>query len=142
MAASSFDNGFFVGVGEVGGGLGLYIFTILDTIGLRCISSFSSSTYRMAGSFSAIPVSNFFSLWRKSAKPLLGPRSLWKRSPVITILDCSPILVVNMTIWLGELFCISSAIMKARLKVRPRIYASGDISIVPPCNMESISFWL
>ena len=49
---------------------------------------------------------------------------------MIAILVFSPTRVMSMSIWLGELFCISSATMYASLNVRPRIYASGEISMI------------
>uniref|UniRef100_A0A6C0B8T0 Uncharacterized protein n=1 Tax=viral metagenome TaxID=1070528 RepID=A0A6C0B8T0_9ZZZZ len=40
---------------------------------------------------------------------------------------------------MGELFCISSAMIKQRLKVRPRINARGEISIIPVSTICFIS---
>ena len=57
----------------------------------------------------------------------------------MTIREPSPKRVANIIIWLGELFCISSAIINARLNVRPLIKARGAISNAPDCNMASIS---
>jgi len=49
---------------------------------------------------------------------------------VITSLLLVPRRVVNINIWFGELFCISSAMMKLFLNVLPRINAKGEISMM------------
>ena len=66
------------------------------------------------------------------------PRSLWLRSPVMIILLSIPMRVRNIFICSGVLFCISSAMMKALSKVRPRMNPSGDISIFPLEIMASM----
>ncbi len=51
-------------------------------------------------------------------------------SPVTTILEPNPSRVRNIFICSGLVFCASSRMMKASLSVRPRMNASGAISIV------------
>ena len=60
----------------------------------------------------------------------------WLRSPVITIRDPSPKRVRNIFICIDVAFCASSKTTKAFASVRPRIKASGAISMV----FSSISF--
>ena len=49
------------------------------------------------------------------------------KSPVMTNFVFLPSLVNNIFIWLGVLFCISSAIMYALSKVLPRINPNGSM---------------
>src|SRR5450759_5540392 len=58
-------------------------------------------------------------------------RSTWVTSPVTTTLEPKPNRVRNIFICSAEVFCASSRMMKASLSVRPRMYASGAISMVP-----------
>ena len=65
-----------------------------------------------------------------SIRPLswfLG-RSIWLTSPVTTALAPKPMRVRNIFICSGVVFCASSRITKALLRVRPRMKASGAIS--------------
>jgi hypothetical protein len=48
-------------------------------------------------------------------------RSTWVTSPVTTILEPKPSRVRNIFICSGEVFCASSRMMKASLRVRPRM---------------------
>jgi hypothetical protein len=52
-------------------------------------------------------------------------------SPVTTILELKPSRVRNIFICSGVVFCASSRMMNASLRVRPRMYARGATSIVP-----------
>ena len=52
-------------------------------------------------------------------------------SPVTTILDPNPSRVRNIFICSGVVFCASSRMMNESLSERPRMKASGAISIVP-----------
>ena len=56
-------------------------------------------------------------------------RSIWLMSPVMTALLPKPIRVRNIFICSGVVFCASSRITKAWFSVRPRMKASGAISI-------------
>ena len=64
--------------------------------------------------------------------PLFCPRarSICVTSPVITALVPKPMRVRNIFICSGVVFCASSRMMNEWLSVRPRMYASGAISIV------------
>ena len=66
-------------------------------------------------------------------KPLAVPegKSTCVVSPVTTIVEPKPNRVRNIFICSGEVFCASSRMMNASLRVRQRIYASGATSIVP-----------
>ena len=66
-----------------------------------------------------------------SISPLVAPlgRSIWLTSPVTTHLLPKPMRVKNIFICSGVVFCASSRMMKALLSVRPRMKASGAISI-------------
>ena len=70
---------------------------------------------------------------RTTRSPLRCPagRSTCVTSPVTTILEPNPSRVRNIFICSGVVFCASSRMMNASLSVRPRMYASGAISIVP-----------
>ena len=52
-------------------------------------------------------------------------------SPVTTIFELNPSRVRNIFICSGLVFWASSRMMKESLSVRPRMNASGAISIVP-----------
>ena len=58
-------------------------------------------------------------------------RSFWEVSPVIMTFDPKPILVRNIFICAGVVFCASSRMIKALSRVRPLIYARGATSISP-----------
>ena len=60
-----------------------------------------------------------------------GGRSTWVGSPVITMRVPSPMRVRNIFICAGVVFCASSRMAKACARVRPRMKASGAISISP-----------
>ena len=74
-----------------------------------------------------------------SARPerVLG-RSRCVRSPVTTIFELKPSLVRNIFICSGVLFCASSRMMKLSFSVRPRMKASGAISMTP-LSMRSLA---
>src|SRR5664280_1064450 len=57
----------------------------------------------------------------KVVQDILDGRSIWVTSPVTTILEPNPNRVRNIFICSGEVFCASSRMMKASLRVRPRI---------------------
>ena len=61
--------------------------------------------------------------------PRLG-RSIWVLSPVMTTREFKPRRVRNIFIWARVAFWASSRMTKASDRVRPRMYASGAISIV------------
>ena len=63
-------------------------------------------------------------------------RSTWVRSPVMTMRDPSPRRVRNIFICIEVAFCASSSTTKLEASVRPRMKASGAISI----RFSSISF--
>src|SRR5699024_2299130 len=65
-------------------------------------------------------------------------RSTWVTSPVTTMVELNPRRVRNIFICSGVVFCASSRMMNASLRVRPRMYASGAISIVPDSNNVGI----
>src|SRR3954447_15574131 len=74
------------------------------------------------------------SMWSRismaACRPDLAPcRSTCVESPVTTILDPKPSRVRNIFICSGVVFCASSRMMNASFRVRPRMYASGAISI-------------
>ncbi len=71
-----------------------------------------------------------------SIRPLRAPRgrSIWLTSPVTTAREPKPMRVRNIFICSGVVFCASSRMMKAWFKVRPRMKASGAISIRPFSN--------
>ena len=73
-----------------------------------------------------------------SARPEATPRgrSIWVRSPVTTMRLPSPRRVRNIFICIVVAFCASSSTTKAFDSVRPRMKASGAISI----RFSSISF--
>ena len=48
-------------------------------------------------------------------------RSTWVTSPVTTIVEPNPSLVRNIFICSGVVFCASSRMTKASLRVRPRM---------------------
>ena len=58
-------------------------------------------------------------------------RSDWDGSPVITHREPKPMRVRNISICSGVVFCASSKITNAFPSVRPRMNASGAISITP-----------
>mgnify|MGYP000043125892 CR=1 FL=1 len=58
-------------------------------------------------------------------------RSFCDESPVTITFEPNPILVRNIFICAGVVFCASSRMIKALSSVRPRIYASGATSISP-----------
>src|SRR6266581_1589789 len=63
-------------------------------------------------------------------------RSIWVLSPVITAREFTPRRVRNIFICIPVAFCASSRITNASDSVRPRMYASGAISII----RDSIAF--
>ena len=67
------------------------------------------------------------------ARPLRCPagRSTWVGSPVTTMRVPSPMRVRNIFICAGVVFCASSRMAKQCARVRPRMKASGAISISP-----------
>ena len=66
-------------------------------------------------------------------------RSSWVMSPVMTIFEPKPRRVRNIFICSGVVFWASSKMRKASLKVRPRMKASGAISMMP-CSMRLLAF--
>ena len=66
-----------------------------------------------------------------SCSPDVTPRgrSTWLRSPVTTMREPSPSRVRNIFICIEVAFCASSSTTKALLSVRPRMKASGAISM-------------
>ena len=56
---------------------------------------------------------------------------VWDTSPVTTTLEPKPRRVRNIFICSGVEFWASSRMMKLSLRVRPRMNASGAISMVP-----------
>ena len=62
---------------------------------------------------------------------LPGGRSIWVMSPVTTAFDPKPRRVRNIFICSELVFCASSRITNASFSVRPRMNASGAISMVP-----------
>ena len=58
-------------------------------------------------------------------------RSTWVTSPVTTILELNPRRVSTIFICSGVVFWASSTMMKASLRVLPRMNASGATSITP-----------
>ena len=67
-----------------------------------------------------------------SARPERDPgRSRCVKSPVMIIFELKPSLVRNIFICSGVVFCASSRMMKLSLSVRPRMKASGAISMTP-----------
>ena len=60
-----------------------------------------------------------------------GGRSIWLRSPVMTMREPSPMRVRNIFICTEVVFCASSRMMKELASVRPRMKASGATSISP-----------
>ncbi len=69
-------------------------------------------------------------------------RSSCVTSPVTTIFDPKPKRVRNIFICSGVVFCASSSMMKLSFRVRPRMKASGAISMTPPsmsCCARSMS---
>ena len=68
-----------------------------------------------------------------SARPERAPagRSTCVRSPVTAMRLFSPRRVRNIFICIGVVFCASSRMTKALASVRPRMKASGAISISP-----------
>ena len=76
---------------------------------------------------------------RADSSPFLPGRSRWVRSPVTTNFDPKPSLVRNIFIWSGVVFWASSRITNASFMVRPRMNASGAISMMP-CSMRALPF--
>ena len=76
--------------------------------------------------------SMFRSRWTASASPLrtVRGRSTWVMSPVTMIFAPWPIRVRNIFICGTVVFCPSSRMMQAFESVRPRMYASGRISMM------------
>ena len=69
-------------------------------------------------------------------------RSSWVTSPVTTIFEPKPRRVRNIFICSGVVFCASSRMMKLSFRVRPRMNASGAISMTPlstSCVARSMS---
>ena len=77
---------------------------------------------------------------RTTRRPDVVPlgRSVWVTSPVTTILEPKPSRVRNIFICSAEVFCASSRMMNASLRVRPRMYASGATSMVPAAISRGI----
>jgi len=74
-----------------------------------------------------------------SARPEVWPfgRSTWLGSPVMIMRLFSPSRVRNIFICIEVVFCASSRMMAALVRVRPRMKASGAISISPVCSARS-----
>src|SRR5438067_7904088 len=70
---------------------------------------------------------------RAAFKPEYWPagKSICVTSPVTTTFEPKPSRVRNIFICSGVVFCASSKMMNESFSVRPRMYASGDTSIVP-----------
>ena len=66
-----------------------------------------------------------------------GGRSIWLGSPVTIMREFSPRRVRNIFICIDVVFCASSRITTALASVRPRMKASGAISISPVCMARS-----
>ena len=64
-------------------------------------------------------------------------RSIWLGSPVTTIFESSPRRVRNIFICMLVVFCASSRMTKALASVRPRMKASGAISMTPVSRSRS-----
>ena len=70
--------------------------------------------------------------WIRTRPELSGSRrSICVMSPVITARELSPMRVRNIFIWRTVVFCASSKITNELCNVRPRMKASGAISITP-----------
>ena len=67
--------------------------------------------------------------WSPEGRP--AGRSTWVTSPVTTALELNPRRVRNIFICSTVVFCASSRMAKASLRVRPRMKASGATSTVP-----------
>ena len=67
----------------------------------------------------------------------MGGRSIWLGSPVTIMRPPSPRRVRNIFICIGVVFCASSRMMAALRKVRPRMKASGAISITSAAMARS-----
>src|SRR5882672_5422545 len=74
-----------------------------------------------------------------SASPEVWPggRSTWLGSPVTIMRLFSPSRVRNIFICMVVVFCASSRMIAALVSVRPRMKASGAISISPVCSARS-----
>ena len=74
-----------------------------------------------------------------SIRPEVRPlgRSICVMSPVITAFDPKPSRVRNIFICSDVVFCASSRMTNASFSVRPRMKASGAISIVPRSSRRS-----
>ena len=83
--------------------------------------------------------STFSSSRTASCRPEVWPwgRSTWLGSPVTIIRLFSPSRVRNIFICIVVVFCASSRITTALESVRPRMKASGAISISPVCSARS-----
>jgi hypothetical protein len=99
--------------------------SIAATTGWRIISSRVKVVNFTASTFDKIRRT-----WGRPESWMDG-RSIWLRSPVITIFEFWPRRVRNIFIWEMVLFWASSKIIKASDSVRPRINARGAISMVP-----------
>ena len=66
-----------------------------------------------------------------------GGRSTWVRSPLTTAFEPKPMRVRNIFICSLVVFCASSRMMKLSLSVRPRMKASGAISMAPRSSIFS-----
>ena len=66
-----------------------------------------------------------------------GGRSIWLGSPVTIMREFSPSRVKNIFICMEVVFCASSSSTMALVSVRPRMKASGAISMMPVCNARS-----
>ncbi|MFK4679210.1 hypothetical protein ABIF39_000967 [Bradyrhizobium diazoefficiens] len=74
-----------------------------------------------------------------SARPEVWPfgKSICEGSPVTIMRLFSPRRVRNIFICIDVVFCASSRMMAALVSVRPRMKASGAISISPVCSARS-----
>ena len=72
----------------------------------------------------------------RSPEGRLDGKSICVTSPVTTALEPKPIRVRNIFICSMVVFCASSRMTNASLRVRPRMKASGAISM----TLRSISF--
>ena len=74
-----------------------------------------------------------------SIRPETWPlgRSIWLGSPVTIMRLFSPSRVRNIFICIEVVFCASSRMIAALVSVRPRMKASGAISISPDCKARS-----
>src|SRR5438552_7419716 len=103
----------------------LYAFTIRCTSLWRTTSSPPKRTNSIPSTSDRMsPITTRPERWSLS-------RSICVMSPVTTIFELNPSRVRNIFICSGLVFCASSRMMNESLSVRPRMKASGAISMAP-----------